>query len=337
MPPEPVKAPAVAKGGSPLRLHIRGDAEKLGDVVPPGFLQVLSPSPSSPSSSGSPGTATDRKTPLPTFTRLDLADAIARRENPLAARVHVNRVWQHLFGRGLVGTPSNFGNLGDRPSHPELLDTLAVRFMDDGWSTKRLLREIVLSATYRLGNRSDAANLDRDPDDVLLWRMSPRRLDFEAWRDATLAVAGKLDRTVGGPPLAADGKTQLHPEDPAHGRRTLYCFVSRFKPNPTLTLFDFPEPNVTAERRNLTTIPQQQLFALNGPFVAAMARETAARLEREETADDARVRRAWRSAFGRQPDAQELSASLEYLRSTDRDWSRLCHALLLSNEFAFLP
>ncbi len=201
-PPEPIKGPAVANGGHALRLNIRGDAEKLGDTVPPVVLQVLSPPPTESSSSGKAS---------PTFTRLDLARAITRRDNPLAARVYVNRVWHHLFGRGLVGTPSNFGQLGDRPSHPELLDTLSVRFMDAGWSTKWLLREIVLSATYRLSSQSDNANQRHDADNILLWRMTPRRLDFEAWRDATLAVAGQLDPTVGGPPLAADGKTLVHP------------------------------------------------------------------------------------------------------------------------------
>jgi hypothetical protein len=332
-PPEPLKVPAVTGGGAPMQINVRGNPDQLGDIVPPGFLQVLGESDVGFRSAKADASA---KQP-PTFTRLDLANAITDRNNPLTARVYVNRVWHHLFGRGLVNTPSNFGQLGERPSHPELLDTLAVRFMEAGWSTKWLLREIVLSATYRLSNQANTTNEQLDADNVMLWRMTPRRLDFEAWRDATLAVAGKLDRTIGGPPLQPDAKTQLHPEDPSHGRRTLYCFISRFKPNPTLTLFDFPEPNVTSERRNLTMIPQQQLFALNSPFIVAMAKEMAARLQREETTDEARVRRAWRLVYCRLPSDEELTASLEYVRSTEHDWPRFCHAVLSSNEFIFLP
>jgi hypothetical protein len=304
-----------------MRVNVRGNPEQLGEEAPPGFLQVLRPS----------GSAKDKR-----FTRLDLADAIANRDNPLTARVWVNRVWLHHFGRGLVATPGNFGRLGDRPTHPELLDTLAVRFMDAGWSTKWLHREILLSEAYRLSSEPVAANLEKDADNLYLWRMAPRRLTIEAWRDAMLAVAGKFDRQFGGPPLAQPGGKQLHPEDPTHGRRTIYCFISRFKPNPTLTLFDFPEPNVTSERRNVTTIPQQQLFALNSSFTRSMARAFAERLAAEEKEFEPRLRRAWGLAFGRPPTARELALGLDYLRTTDNAWEQLCHALLMTNEFAFV-
>lgn len=320
-PPTPAKAPSVSGGGEPMQVNLRGDPEHLGEPAAPGFLQVLS-------ARGRPGNAAGR------FTRLDLAHAIASRDNPLTARVYVNRIWHYHFGRGLVGTLSNFGQVGDRPTHPELLDTLAVRFMDAGWSTKWLHREIMLSAAYRVSGDSDPANGEKDADNHYLWRMTPRRLDFEAWRDAMLAVSGKLVPHLGGPPLA-DGK-QLHPEAPAHGRRTLYCFISRFKPNPTLTLFDFPEPNVTSERRNVTTIPQQQLFALNSPFTLSLAKAFAERLRNEEHGDEARLRLAWRLAFGRLPTEKEVTLSLAFLRSADRSWEQLCHALLMTNEFAFV-
>ena len=322
-PPETPHAMAVTGGGAAMKINVRGNADQLGAVAPPGFLQVLS----RPAATG---------TAAAKFTRLDLAAAIVSRDNPLTARVFVNRVWHHLFGRGLVGTPSNFGQLGDRPSHPELLDTLAVRFMEQGWSTKWLIREITLSTTYRLSSRPDAANQKLDGENQLLWRMTPRRLEFEAWRDATLAVAGKLDRTLGGPPLLADGK-QIHPQDPSHGRRTLYSFISRFEPNPTLTLFGMPEPNVTSERRTVTTIPQQQLFAINSPFMVEMSKALAGRLATEAPDAAARIDRAWKLAFARSPTPDERQAALDYLQANGNDWPQFCHAILNANEFRFLP
>ncbi len=323
-PPEPPRALGVKGGGTPMKINIRGNVYQLGVTAPPGFLQVLS----RPAASGTAAAA---------FTRLDLATAIASRDNPLTARVFVNRVWHHLFGRGLVGTLSNFGQLGERPSHPELLDTLAVRFMEHGWSTKWLIREITLSTTYRLSSRPDAANQRLDGDNLLLWRMTPRRLEFEAWRDAMLAVAARLDRGLGGPPLTAKNRQQLHPQDPSHGRRTLYCYISRRDPNPTLMLFDVPEPNVTSEGRMVTTSPQQQLFALNSPFIMAMSKAFAERLAREAADDDARVDRAWRLAFARSPSTDERQAVLDYLQATGHDWTKVCHGVLLANEFLFLP
>ncbi len=332
--PAPITGVSIAGGGAAMRLHVRGNAEVLGDVVPPGFLSVLGA-----------GGAADSKTSAnaATFTRLDLADAIASRSNPLTARVYVNRVWHHHFGRGIVATPSNFGRMGEPPTHPQLLDTLAVRFMEAGWSTKWLHRQIVLSATYRLSSAARATNLTKDPDNRYLWRFSPRRLDFEAWRDAMLAAAGMLDTQVGGPPKVKN--RELHPEDPSHGRRTVYCYISRFKPNPTLTLFDFPEPNVTADQRQATIIPQQQLFALNSPFVVAMARALAARVAKEEATDEVRLRLAWRLTLARMPTERELALSVEFLKSAPpadaagkslSPWEQLCQSLLMTNEFAFV-
>lgn len=321
------KAPAVLGGGQPMRINVRGNAEELGAAASPGFLSILR-------KEDSPSTGS--------FTRLDLADAMVRRDNPLTARVWVNRVWHHHFGRGIVGTTSNFGELGERPSHPELLDTLAVRFMEQGWSTKKLHREIMLSSTYRLSSDPDAANAVKDADNRYLWRMSPRRLDFEAWRDAMLAAGGKLDPKVGGPPFFEKTTVQLHPEDPKNRRRTIYSFISRFKPNPTLTLFDVPEPNVTSDQRHATTIPQQQLFALNSPFTIAASQALAARVEKEAPDEALRLERVWRLAYGRPPSDQERRTASEFLRSAaasneqPRPWERLCHALLTSNEFAFV-
>ena len=328
-PPAGVKGPAVSGGGQAMQINVRGNPDQLGDVAPVGFLQILKHKDALKGSR---------------FTRLELADAIADRHNPLTARVYVNRVWHYHFGRGIVGTTSNFGQLGDRPTHPELLDTLAVRFMENGWSTKWLHREIMLSAAYGLSNVPDTKNLAKDADNHYLWRMSPRRLDFEAWRDSMLAVAGKLNPQIGGPPyLDPQGKVQQHPEDPQNRRRTIYGFISRFKPNPTLTLFDFPEPNVTSDQRSATTIPQQQLFALNGPFVLAMARSFAARLEASEKSGEQRLRLAWQLAFGRLPTEREIVIARDFLRESVSSeqklgpWQQLCHSLLTTNEFAFIP
>jgi len=182
------------------------------------------------------------------------------------------------------------------------------------------------------------ANIEKDADNRYLWRMSPRRLDFEAWRDAMLAVSGTLDDRVGGPSLhnPNDTRSELHPEDPTNRRRTVYSFISRYKPNPTLALFDFPEPNVSSEQRTLTTIPQQQLFALNGTFVEEMAKAFAKKLTRDAGDDEARLQLAWKLAFGRPPTEQELRLSVAYIDSGSNAWDRLCHALLMTNEFAFV-
>ena len=183
MPPQPPVATWSAATGRACRSYIRGNPTTKGEAVPKGFLQVLP-------CSTKPGKD---------FTRLDLANAIASKDNPLTARVIVNRVWAWHFGRGLVNTPSNFGSLGDRPSHPELLDWLAVNFMKNGWCLKWLHRQIVLSAVYQLDSRRDAANDKVDAANVYLWRANRRRLDIEQWRDSLLAISGNLDPQRGRP------------------------------------------------------------------------------------------------------------------------------------------
>jgi hypothetical protein len=319
-PPSPTMVHGVAGGGQAMKVNIRGNVERQGDLAPPGFLRVLLPSSQPPPKS---------------FTRLDLADAIIDPRNPLTARVFVNRVWQHHFGRGIVATSSNFGKLGERPTHPELLDTLAVRFVESGWSIRWLHREIMLSATYQQASAARVELAIKDPENHYLGRMSPRRLDFEAWRDALLAVSGRLDATFGGPPL------ELNDPKVKNVRRTIYSRVSRAVPNAMLTMFDFPDANVTSERRSVTTVPQQQLFALNGEFMIECARAFAARLEKAEADDELRVALAYRTALGRPPSAAEESASLEFLRSTPAGerlsaWEQFAQALLASNEFAWV-
>ena len=277
-----------------MKVLIRGNPETPGPEVPRRFLAILG----------------GESAPFPTGSgRLELARAIADPANPLTARVLVNRVWQHHFGRGLVATPSNFGALGERPSHPELLDWLASRFVAGGWSLKALHREILLSATYRQDSRFDARAHEVDPANILLWRMNRRRLEVEAWRDAMLAVAGRLDPTLGGPSISLDA--------PANRRRTYYAAVSRHDLAPLLRLFDFPDPNITSGGRVETTVPLQQLFVLNSEFMAQTARALVDRLaDTGPGGDDSeRVRRAYLWLYGRPATDRELKLGLSFLKS----------------------
>ncbi|MFO0872142.1 MAG: PSD1 and planctomycete cytochrome C domain-containing protein [Pirellulales bacterium] len=307
--------------GKNLKIHLRGDHRQLGDEAPRRFLAILSPETPVPVTAGS--------------GRRELALAITSRDNPLTARVLVNRVWQQHFGRGLVSTPSNFGLLGARPTHPELLDELALRFQEAGWSLKWLQRDILLSRTYGLSAARTAENQTRDPDNRWLWRASRRRLDVEAWRDSLLSISGELDLALGGPGL--DLTTAQH------RRRTLYSKVSRHDLHPMLRLFDFPDPNLTSEQRVVTTVPLQQLFVLNSDYLVRPARELAARSERAASGDDGeRVRWIYRRAFSREPTLEEQTlarAFLEGSRSADSKlppWVQYCQAILATNELQFV-
>jgi len=298
-----------------MRVHVRGNPANLGEEAPRRFLAILAGDDPPPFTKGS--------------GRMELAKAIASPENPLTARVFVNRVWMHHFGRGIVGTPSNFGTLGERPTHPELLDYLAAGFVENGRSVKKLHREIMLSATYRLSTRYDESNVRIDPDNRLLWRMNRRRLEVEPWRDAMLAVAGNLDPKVGGPSAdlsAADNR-----------RRTLYGAVSRHNLDPLLRLFDFPDPNLTGDRRPVTSVPLQQLFVLNSPFMARQAKAFAERVTATASDDAARIGTAFRLAYGRPPTDREVRLGKGFLAAAGSDaWEQYAQVLLAANEFAFV-
>ena len=298
-----------------LKVHIRGNPATLGEEAPRRFLAILAGNDAPEFKSGS--------------GRLELARAIASKDNPLTARVFVNRVWMHHLGRGIVGTPSNFGTLGERPTHPELLDHLAKRFMASGWSIKALHREIMLSSTYQSGSSYDERNATADPDNKLLWRMNRRRLEVEPWRDAMLSVTGNLDPTVGGP--SADLSA------PDHRRRTLYGAVSRHNLDPVLRLFDFPDPNLTSDRRPVTSVPLQQLFVLNSDFMARQAKAFAARVRDAEPTDSARIRHAFLLAYGRPPTDREIQLGEDFLAGGSADaWEKFAQVLLSANEFAFV-
>jgi hypothetical protein len=308
-----------------MRVHLRGNPETLGEEVPRRFLSILSPDEPQQFAQGS--------------GRLELANLIACRDNPLTARVIVNRVWKHHFGQGLVRTASNFGRTGEPPTHAELLDHLASKFIAANWSLKTLHREIMLSATYQQASEYDAPSAAIDPDNRLLWRMNRRRLDVEAWRDAILAVSGTLDDSLGGPSLEL-ASTDNH-------RRTLYARISRHNLDPLLRLFDFPDPNITSDGRPVTMVPLQQLFVLNSPFMAASAKALAARCCTAVPDDRERIRHALKLTLSRPATDKELQQGLEFLsglpqpdnkpnRLSLTNWEQYAQILLSTNEFMFI-
>ncbi len=286
-----------------LNVFIRGDAGRLGKPVQRGFLRVFAPEKRETYTNGS--------------GRLELARAIVSRDNPLTARVIVNRVWMHHFGVGLVDSPSNFGVTGSKPSHRELLDDLAVRFMENGWSMKWLHREIMLSATYQQSSDPLPTSAEKlkatDPDNRLLSHFNRQRLSAEAFRDSVLAVSGQLDPSVGGPSGDADSAE--------FKRRTLYASVSRHKLSDTLQTFDFPDPAIHCAKRSDTTTPLQQMFVLNSPFMREQAGALADRVSTgggtvkqtiEETFEQ-KVQFAHRLLFARDASVTELAIAREFL------------------------
>lgn len=317
----PPRAMALEDLPQPLeqRVFVRGNSTNLGETVPRRFLRVLS--------EGEP----------PIFTggsgRLELAQAIADRNNPLTARVLVNRVWLAHFGTPLVSTPSDFGLRSEPPTHPALLDYLAHGFMQHGWSIKWLHREIVLSSAYRQASDDRADCLTVDPENAWLWRMNRRRLDFETTRDNLLAVSGRLDRSLGGPSVKDICS-------PAATRRTLYGHIDRLNLPGLFRTFDFPNPDATSPERSQTTVPQQALFFMNHPLVQEAAKNIWLRGDVPASADAAhRIDRLYRLAVSRAPSRDEATWAAEFVAaggSSDATWSQLAQAILATNEFVFI-
>ncbi|MCC6366557.1 MAG: PSD1 domain-containing protein [Bryobacterales bacterium] len=295
------------------KVAIRGDEHNPGEVAPRQFLTVLC--------KGEPEHYTKGS------GRLELAQAIAA--HPLTARVIVNRIWQHHFGHGIVRSASNFGQMGDRPTHPDLLDYLASRLVQSGYSLKAIHREILLSNTYALSTEPNHEAMEADPDNKLLWRANLRpRLDMESLRDSVLAVSGMLDRAVGGPSSPMSGFNH---------RRSLYLTVSRTRLDPTMSLFDFPDPNGTTEERPVTIGPLQGLFFLNSEFIVEQSKALAAEIAQAGRDDKARVTRAYKMLYGREPDADELRLGIEYVSSGGNSWREYVQVLLGSGEFTGMP
>ena len=310
------------------RVFKRGNPLQKGETVPRQFLEVLSPTPRVPFKCGS--------------GRLELAHTISSPSNPLTARVMANRIWMHHFGRGLVATPSDFGTRAEAPSHPELLDWLASRFIRQKWSLKWLHREIMLSATYQQTSRTasndpaSAQGLEKDADNRLLWRMNPHRLGFEEMRDAWLRMTGEIDLTVGGKPNELFAKNNF--------RRTLYAYIDRERLPDVLRVFDFANPDLSMPQRTDTIVPQQALFTMNHPFTQARAKALA-RVAAEAGNEPARRLAALYSIlFQRPPTRDEEEACLQLvfqkpaqLDSTEPDaWTQLAQSLMLTNESLFL-
>jgi hypothetical protein len=274
---------------SNLKVSIRGNPMNLGAEVPRHFLSVLSPGDPKPFERGS--------------GRLELAEAILK--EPLAMRVMANRVWKGLFGTGIVDTPSNFGITGERPTNPELLEYLASEFSRNGMSVKKLLREMLLSSVYQLSTENDEASFAKDAGNRLYWRANRKRMDAEQIRDSILSVAGNLDESLGGPSAELS---------PANTRRTVYGKVSRYKLDQFLQLFDFPSPNLSAEKRFITTVPSQRLFLMNSDFMQLEGEDLAKRVAGEPN-NRARIRKAYLLVYGRVPTEEETQLGLDYLRT----------------------
>ena len=340
------------------RIAVRGDAHQLGDYAPRRFLSAVSfepPTEIPPHSSG----------------RKELADWISSDKNPLTARVYVNRIWHHLFGDGIVATTENFGSRGEAPTHPELLDYLAARLIENGWSTKKIIQDIVLSRVYRLSSKQDPKSDEIDPDNKLLWRANRRRLEVEAIRDSILQVSGRLDHGHGGPalPLTAQNVHTIAPffleddsviEDSVRFRRTVYQPImrnSQVEDVDILNLFDFKDPDQVVGTRIPTTVPTQTLYLMNAPFVKQEARRLAESLVNDQTLDDgARVARIIFTALNRPATDRDVQQARQFLSEFETDlrkldapssvadrlpdprleaWARYCHAIFGSSEFLY--
>jgi mono/diheme cytochrome c family protein len=334
------------------RIAVRGDAHQLGQVAPRGFLSAITDCP-------------QPEIPPHTSGRKELAAWIADVRNPLTSRVYVNRIWHHLFGRGIVPTTDNFGLRGELPSHPELLDYLARRFTANGWSTKKAIKEIVLSRTYRIASHgADPKAMEVDPDNKLLWRSNRRRLEVEAIRDTILQASGMLDSARSGPslPLTAQNVHTIAPffleedsvvEDHVRYRRTVYQPIMRggqMTDLDILNLFDFADPDQVVGARAQTMVPSQALYLMNSPFIKEQARSLAQKLLNNSRLDDeSRVSSLIMETLNRPATVRDVQQARQFLsdfRSGSGDstggngatveaWARYCHAIFASSEFLY--
>ncbi|VTT97722.1 probable xanthan lyase : Uncharacterized protein OS=Singulisphaera acidiphila (strain ATCC BAA-1392 / DSM 18658 / VKM B-2454 / MOB10) GN=Sinac_5710 PE=4 SV=1: PSCyt1: PSCyt2: PSD1 [Gemmataceae bacterium] len=308
------------------KVHVRGSVHNLGAVVPRGVLQVAS-------------TGNAPAFPKTASGRAELADWIASAENPLTARVYANRTWHWLLGSGIVRTVDNFGTTGEKPSHPELLDYLATRFVKDGWSTKKLVREIVLSRTYRQSSAAAPETAKADPDNQLFGRANRRRLEGEAVRDAILTAAGRLAEHAGGPTFPANLASDYSFKSNADVR-SVYLPAFRNSLPELLEAFDMADPSMVTGKRNSSTVAPQALFLLNSHWVSEQAKHAAVRLMSAKLSDDERVTLAYRVTLGRAPTDGERAVASKFLKANASNapvaWAGLAHALFASADFRFI-
>ena len=338
-------ARAIGEDGPQARASYflrRGSVDQKGTLMTPGVLSVASEDeyafPTPPANARS------------SWRRRGFAEWLVSPRNPLTARVMINRIWQHHFGEGIVRTPSNFGKMGEPPSHPELLDWLALEFIERGWSMKQMHRLMMTSEAYRMSSDDVAANVAIDPENRLFWRMPRVRLEAEIIRDEILAVAGNLDRKLGGPaiypyidPKLFQSSTKRtwpgsSDEDPATWRRSLYVYSKRSIRYPLFETFDQPNLINSCERRNRSTIAPQALLLMNNHFVLLEAKSFAGRLQREAgEGAEAQVDRAYRLALGRPPTDFERQQTVEFIRSGPQGLTDFSHLLFNLNEFVYRP
>jgi hypothetical protein len=321
-PPKLPVAHAFQEGGVPTsvhagfndaHIHIRGRYDRLGPVVPRRFPRLLA--------------GDDRKPITEGSGRLQLARWIASPENPMTARVMVNRIWQHHFGEGIVRTPNNFGKLGTPPTHPELLDHLAHRFIESGWSIKAMHRLIMLSATYQQSSIASEKALAADPANELFGRFNRQRLEAEAIRDSLLAAAGKLD-------LREGGKSA---RELAMQRRTIYLTTIRSERSDYRALFDAADASAIVEKRITSTVAPQALFLLNNNFALDQVKALTERMNREAPLrPEARIEWLYENLFGRPATKQEKKIALKFVDNTSESWEAYAQALLASNEFVYI-
>jgi hypothetical protein len=339
-PADPPSAMAMTDLGPacpPTHLLKRGSWRALGDELDPGFLSAIDDR-----------DASVKPTATTSGRRSALANWIADAKNPLTARVMANRVWQSHFGRGIVGTPSDFGVTGERPTHPDLLDWLATRFVKSGWSVKKLHRLVVMSATYQQSAKGDPAGLTADPENALLWQFPRNRLDGETLRDAILATAGVLNPKAGGPSVFPElpaeikaGNWKVSADPAERARRSVYVFVKRNLRYPFFTLFDSPERTETCARRFVSTTAPQALTLLNDALVLGYAKGFAARVLKDAGTDpDKAIDRAFAIALSRPPTTEERAAMRVFLKQHAGPFpdavTDLCHAVLNLNEFLYV-
>jgi hypothetical protein len=336
--PAPVAMGLTDRPGPPEKTYLleRGELSNRGGEVEAGFPAVLLPNlQPTPASLEASATGTGR--------RLALARWVVDPKNPLAARVIVNRLWQHHFGRGIVATPSDFGLRGERPTHPELLDWLATELVARDWSLKQMHRIILTSETYRQSTQADAATFEKDPDNKLLTRMARHRLDGEAVRDSLLSISGRLNPAMFGPPVVppeltagqGGGKPAAATKDATeYDRRSIYLFARRNARHPFLGAFDLPDSNLSCPKRERSTTAPQALALLNAELVTTAATALSDRLSKEATTDAERIELAYRLCLGRVPTEKEQDRAVVFLKESPL--SELCRALFNMNEFMYL-